>query len=217
MSVEARPARSLAGRAVASGVVSLARLITGARALWKGCAPSPAQRIYFGNHTSHADFVLIWASLPPALRRYTRPVAGADYWERTPLRRWLIHEALNGVVIDRVHVEGAPDPVAQMGMALAQGDSLILFPEGTRNTTDERLLPFRSGIFRVASAAPAVECVPVWIENLNRVMPKGEFVPIPLLCTLTFGTPLRPAQDEDKAAFLARARDALLALAPAHP
>ena len=121
---------------------------------------------------------------------------------------------LRGVVIERTRTEGGPSPVGQMIAALEGGDSLILFPEGTRNTTDERLLPFRSGIYHVVAARPDVECVPVWIANLNRVMPKGEFLPIPLLCTLTFGAPLTIAQDEDKDAFLERARVALLALAP---
>ena len=101
-----------------------------------------------------------------------------------------------------------------MAGSLDAGTSLILFPEGTRNTTDERLLPFKSGLFHLAGARPQVELVPVWIENLNRVMPKGEFVPIPLLCTVTFGAPLRLQAGEDKAAFLERARAALLAAAP---
>ena len=208
--------RTPAGPLVARAIVTFARLLTGARALWKGCAPVSVQRIYYGNHTSHADFVLIWAALPASLRRRTRPVAGADYWEQSRLRRWLIHRAFRGVVIERVPHEGSADPIAQMGEALARGHSLILFPEGTRNTTDEPLLPFKSGLYRVASAHPTVECVPVWIENLNRVMPKGEFVPIPLLCTLTFGAPLMPCANEDKQSFLERARAALLALAPAH-
>jgi 1-acyl-sn-glycerol-3-phosphate acyltransferase len=188
---------SIGGRLVAHAVVGFARLLTGARALWKGCAPLPVQRIYYGNHTSHGDFVLIWAALPPTLRWHTRPVAGADYWERSTLRRWLIHRAFNGVVIERLQRDGAADPIAQMTEALGRGESLILFPEGTRNTTDAALLPFKSGLYRVAAAHANVECVPVWIENLNRVMPKGEFVPIPLLCTLTFGVPLRLAAGED--------------------
>ncbi|GIK85858.1 MAG: 1-acyl-sn-glycerol-3-phosphate acyltransferase [Betaproteobacteria bacterium] len=198
----------------ADGICAFARLLTGARALWKGTAPAAVQRIYYGNHTSHGDFVLIWASLPEELRVRTRPVAGADYWNATPLRRWLAHEVLRGVVIERTKTDGGADPVAQMGAALDAGDSLILFPEGTRNTTDAPLLPFRSGIWRVVAAHPDVECVPVWIENLNRVMPKGEFLPIPLLCTLSFGEPVRIAPGEAKDAFLDRLAGALLALAP---
>jgi 1-acyl-sn-glycerol-3-phosphate acyltransferase len=201
---------TLTGRALCG----FARLLTGARALWLGTPPTAAQRIYYGNHTSHGDFVLIWASLPLDLRLRTRPVAGADYWETSALKRWLIHDVLRGVVIPRTPAPGGPDPIAQMVAALDGGSSLILFPEGTRNTTDAPMLPFKSGIHRVASARPDVEFVPVWIENLNRVMPKGEFVPIPLLCTLTFGAPLTVAPGEERAPFLERARAALVALCP---
>lgn len=199
---------------VASGICGFARLLTGARAVWKGCAPAAVPRIYYGNHTSHGDFVLIYAALPADLRAHTRPVAGADYWNATPLKRWIANDVLRAVMIERQKREGAPNPVEQMVDALDHGDSLILFPEGTRNTTDELLLPFRSGIFHVVEARPEVECVPVWIENLNRVMPKGQVLPIPLLCTLTFGAPLKVAEGEGKDGFLDRLRDALVALAP---
>jgi 1-acyl-sn-glycerol-3-phosphate acyltransferase len=201
-------------KVVADLLCGVARLLTGARALWRGCAPAAVQRIYYGNHSSHVDFVLIWASLPTDLRTRTRPVAGADYWNATELKRWMIHQVLRGVVIERTRSEGGPNPVDQMVDALDHGDSLILFPEGTRNTTEAPLLPFKSGVYHVAAARPDVELVPVWIENLNRVMPKGEFVPIPLLCTLSFGEPIRIAAGEDKDAFLDRLAAALLALAP---
>ena len=201
-------------RLTAWAVCGFARALTGARAMWKGCAPVAETRVYYGNHSSHADFVLIWAALPMSLRVRTRPVAGADYWETSRLRRWLMHEVFRAVLIDRSAGKDRVDPVAQMTQALESDDSLILFPEGTRNTTDDILLPFKSGIFHVARARPEVQFVPVWVENLNRVMPKGEIVPIPLLCTITFGTPLRLRDGEAKEAFLARARDALLALCP---
>jgi 1-acyl-sn-glycerol-3-phosphate acyltransferase len=206
--------QTLAARWCAKAICGFARLLTGARAMWKGCAPTAEQRIYYGNHTSHGDFVLIWASLPEDLRVRTRPVAGADYWNTSALRRWLIHEVLRAVVIERVRTPDGPDPVQQMVDTLEAGDSLILFPEGTRNVTDELLLPFKSGIARVVAAKPDVECVPVWIENLNRVMPKGEVIPVPLLCTLTFGAPLKLAAGEERDAFLERARSALVALCP---
>jgi 1-acyl-sn-glycerol-3-phosphate acyltransferase len=198
----------------AAAVTSFARIVTGARGNWRDCAPDPRPRVYFANHNSHGDFVLIWTVLPPALRRVTRPVAGADYWNASPLRRFFGTRVFRAVLIDRNPTTREDDPIALMAASLDAGTSLILFPEGTRNTTDERLLPFKSGLYHLANSRPQVELIPVWIENLNRVMPKGEFVPIPLLCTVTFGAQLHLQAGEDKAAFLERARAALLAAAP---
>jgi len=200
-------------QAIAGLITGFTRLLTGAKARWIGCAPIPVQRIYFANHSSHADFVLIWASLPPVLRARTRPVAGADYWENGRVKRFIIHEVLHGVLIDRDGKRGSRDPIEAMVGALDLGDSLILFPEGTRNTTDEILLPFKSGLYRVASQRPAVELVPVWMENLGRVLPKGEAIPVPLLCSINFGAPIRVAPGEERRAFHERTRRALLELA----
>ncbi|MFA7893717.1 lysophospholipid acyltransferase family protein [Pseudomonas putida] len=195
-------------------ITSAARLITGARALWLGCTPLPVQRLYFANHSSHGDFVLLWASLPQTLRRRTRPVAGADYWAKPGMRDFLIRKVFNGVLIQRQRDEGQGNPLQPVLDAVAQGDSLIFFPEGTRNLSDEPLLPLRSGLYHLAAAHPQVELVPVWIANLNRVMPKGRALPLPLLCTLSFGEPLHLQADESKQVFLERAGQALLDLAP---
>ena len=203
---------SLVTDAIAGSITGFTRLVTGAQARWLGCAPAPVQRIYYGNHSSHADFVLIWASLPPALRTRTRPVAGSDYWEKGAIKRFLIHEVLNGVLVDRERRDLTVSPVDTIVAALDTGHSLIFFPEGTRNTTDETLLPFRSGLYHIACRRPDVELVPVWMENLGRVLPKGEFVPVPLLCSINFGAPLHVGAAEDKDVFLARARNALLDL-----
>src|SRR5262245_29492342 len=199
----------------AVAVTTFARAVTGVRANWRDCAPDPRPRVYFANHNSHGDFVLIWTVLPPPLRRRTRPVASADYWNVSALGRFFRTRVFHAVLIDRNPATRQGDPIALMAGALDAGTSLILFPEGTRNTSEERLLPFKAGLYHLANARPQVELVPVWIENLNRVMPKGEFVPIPLLCTVTFGAPLGPQAGEDKAAFLERARSALRAAAPA--
>lgn len=197
----------------ATAVIAFARFVTGVRGNWLGCEPAPQPRVYFANHNSHGDFVLIWTVLPPPLRRATRPVAGADYWLASAARRFIGERVFRAVLIDRDPLARKVDPIPLMAEALDAQSSLILFPEGTRNTGEERLLPFKSGLFHLARQRPQVEFVPVWIENLNRVMPKGEFIPIPLLCTVTFGAPLRLAEGEDRAAFLARARGALLSLA----
>ena len=190
-----------------------AKLVTGVRPVWRGSVPDPKQRVYFANHRSHGDFVLIWASLPPYLRRLTRPVAGADYWLTSALRRYIANRVFRGVLIDRKASRTQPNPIELMGNALTAGDSLIIFPEGTRNLGED-LLPFKSGIYHLAKAHPEAELIPVWIENLGRVMPKGSFVPAPLLCSLTFGAPMSVVPDETKEVFLERARAALLNLSP---
>jgi len=195
-------------------ITSFSRLLTGARALWLGCDALPVQRIYFANHSSHGDFVLFWACLPPALQQCTRPVAGKDYWHSSAIKRFLINRVFNGVLVERSSPsEDKNNKLQPLLDALDTGDSLIIFPEGTRNLTEERLLPFKSGLYHLAEARPDVELVPVWISNLSRVMPKGRVLPLPLLCTLSFGEPLTRIEGEDKSAFLLRAQCALLALA----
>ncbi|MBL8239292.1 MAG: 1-acyl-sn-glycerol-3-phosphate acyltransferase [Bryobacterales bacterium] len=187
------------------------RLLTGAHGRWSGCAPVDSQRIYCVNHTSHLDFLLLWTALPARLRRVTRPVAAADYWNAGPVRRYLIQEVFRGVLVDRSGL--APQPLEPVFTSLAQGDSLIFFPEGTRGP-GEGLLPLKSGIFHVAQDWPEVELVPVWIDNSYRVMPKGMFFPVPLLCSMTFGAPLRLLEGEEKETFLLRLRNAMLELQP---
>ena len=207
------PRKALAA-VFAQAVVLLARLITAVRGIWQGTAPSGVQRVYFANHSSHGDFLLVWTVLPERLRRRTRPVAGADYWLKGRLRSFIGRDVFRAVLVERDLARRTEDPVDQMVRALDERASLIVFPEGTRNTTEELLLPFKSGLYHLARSRPKVQLVPVWIANLNRVMPKGEFVPIPLICTVTFGAPIHLEDDEDRHAFLSRSREALLALAP---
>lgn len=196
-------------------ITFLARAVTAVQPLWQGIDPGQArQRVYFANHASHGDFILIWAVLPPRAQRATRPVAGADYWQSGRLRRFVGTEVFDALLIARKG-DGPPGAaIAQMAGALDKGASLILFPEGTRNQTDAALLPFRSGLYHLARARPQVDLVPVWIENLNRVLPKGAVIPVPLMCKTIFGEALHLAPDEGKDAFLARSRAALLALRP---
>ena len=206
--------RAFAARVMGQAISVFARFVTAPRAIWKGIEPVPRQRVYFANHTSNGDFVLIWTALPAPLRRQTRPVAALDYWLKSPLRAFIGREVFNAVLIDRRPDARTEDPVTQMVAALDQDASLIIFPEGQRNSSDTPLLPFKSGLYHLAKTRPSVDLVPVWIANLNRVMPKGEVIPVPLICTLTFGAPLHLIEGESKDTFLARATEALLACRP---
>jgi 1-acyl-sn-glycerol-3-phosphate acyltransferase len=197
----------------------VARLITGAQGHWHGAPPKAEQRIYFANHQSHFDWVLIWAALPHDLRAVTRPIAARDYWTKTPLRHWITREIFNSVYVSRNRPEGgsssgkedSEDPLEPLMEALRHGDSLVIFPEGTRGHTGEPA-PFKSGLYALAQAFPEVQLIPAWIDNVQRVMPKGEVVPVPILCTVVFGAPIALQPDEERRAFLDRAREAVVAL-----
>lgn len=289
-------------------LLGIVRLLTGAQARWYGCPPKAEQRIYFANHQSHADLVMIWAALPEELRSITRPIAARDYWANTPFKRWITTEVFNAVYVERAatapasaapaaaataepeappapvrdtaaapaeriepsmepllplapapqnvvdvapeafdEIQGrldlpapppppppvappveppaatteaappepvaapAPDPLAPLVEALRSGDSIIIFPEGTRGHTGEPQ-KFKSGLYTLATMFPDVVLVPAWIDNVQRVMPKGEIVPVPILCSVTFGAPIRVEEGEERRPFLDRARAAVIAL-----
>jgi len=206
---------------VASLLAAIARGISGVQVQWAGCEPDERQRIYFANHSSHLDFVVLWSALPPDLRARTRPIAAKDYWEQRPLRLYLAKNVFHAVLVERGAAAKTQHPeeahfvgrhlIDQMAEALGSENSLILFPEGTRGT-GEKLGPFRSGLYHLALHRPDVELVPAYLENLNRILPKGEFLPVPMLSLLTFGKPIQVEQSEHKDDFLERAREAVASL-----
>ena len=191
-------------------LLGLVRLLTGSQARWYGCPPKAEQRIYFANHQSHADLVLIWAALPEELRSITRPIAARDYWTKSDFKRWITTAVFNAVYVDRER-QGDEDPLQPLIDALQSGDSLIIFPEGTRGHAAEPQA-FKAGLYNLALRFPDVVLVPAWIANVQRVMPKGEVVPVPVLCSVTFGAPIRLEPGEERRAFLDRARAAVIAL-----
>jgi len=203
--------------AVARVLGGLARLISGVQIRWQGSRPDPRQRIYFANHTSHLDSVVLWASLPVQIRSRVRPVAARDYWIKSPLRRYLSKEVFRAVLINR-----APDLKrdgfrageavgGQMVEAMGERDSLLVFPEGTRGAGQE-VGEFKGGLYHLCLCKPGVELIPVYLENLNRILPKGEVLPVPILSRVTFGPAFSLEPNEPKRAFLKRARAAVCAL-----
>ena len=191
-------------------LLGLIRVLTGAQARWYGCPPKAEQRIYFANHQSHADLLMIWAALPRELRHSTRAIAARDYWTKTPFKQWLTTEVFNVIYVSRDR-SADEDPLEPLLDALGRGDSLILFPEGTRGHSGEPQA-FKAGLYNLAQKYPQAVLVPAWINNVQHVLPKGEVVPVPVLCSVTFGTPLQLGAEEERRAFLERARSAVIAL-----
>jgi 1-acyl-sn-glycerol-3-phosphate acyltransferase len=189
----------------------VARLASGSNIRWHGCEPDVRQRVYFANHTSNLDALVIWAALPPAVRDLTRPVAARDYWATNWIKRYLANKVFNALLIERKKPTKSDNPLADMLNALGQTHSLIIFPEGGRQASGE-MAPFMGGLFHLVKDRPDVEFVPVMVENLNRILPKGEFLPVPVLGSVTFGVPIKLEAGEQKEAFLRRAEDAVKAL-----
>ncbi|HKM65769.1 MAG TPA: lysophospholipid acyltransferase family protein [Candidatus Acidoferrum sp.] len=206
---------------IASLLAAVARFITGVQVQWAGCEPSERQRIYFANHTSHLDFVVLWSALPSELRALTRPIAAKDYWVETPLRRYLAENVFGAVLVERgavgktrSHEEArfvGRSLIEDLTAALGEAHSLILFPEGTRGN-GEKVGEFRGGLYHLALRRPDVELVPAYLENMNRILPKGEYLPVPMLSLLTFGKPIQLEPHENKDTFLERAREAVSSL-----
>lgn len=200
---------------VRQAILAVVRVSTGVHLRESSLPHGQAQCVYFSNHTSIADFMLIWAVMPASLRRTTRTVAAADYWTSTWLRRFLAKNVFNALLISRAGQEGAgPCATQLMNEALRRGESLIIFPEGTRNTSAAWLTPFKLGLYHLACEHPHVQFIPVWLDNIREVMPKGAWLPLPLVCTVNMGKPLPLKPSEPAQPFLSRAQEAVLALRP---
>lgn len=189
-------------------LAAIAKILSGATVRWIDCEPDTCQRIYFANHTSHLDALVLWASLPKRIRNLTRPVAAVDYWQSGPVRRYMA-TVFNVLLIDRKKIKVHNSPIDMMLREIGNSDSLIVFPEGSRNPSGQ-MGEFKSGLFHLAKKRPDLELMPVYIDNLNRVMPKGEFLPVPLLSCISIGAPIWLESGESKAEFLNRARESVL-------
>ncbi len=201
----------LATEATARLLAVTARLLSGASVRWIGCEPDACQRIYFANHTSHLDALVVWSALPARVRAVTRPVAAKDYWDKGWFRRFMATNVFDALLIDREKIKVHNSPVDMLLRAIGETHSLIVFPEGHRNTGPE-VGEFKSGLYHLAKKRPELELIPVHIDNVNRVLPRGEFLPVPLLSCISFGPPMWLEANESKPQFLQRAREAVRSL-----
>lgn len=189
-------------------LAGIARLISGASVRWVGSEPDTCQRVYFANHTSHLDALVLWSALPLAVRELTRPVAAKDYWDGGRVRRYIATKIFDALLIDRKQIKVHNSPIDMMISAIGDTYSLIVFPEGGRSTGPD-VGEFKSGLYHLSKKRPDLELIPVHIDNLNRVLPRGEFLPVPLLSCISFGPPMWLEANENKNDFLRRARDAV--------
>lgn len=149
---------------------------------------SAAQFILIANHSSHLDTMSLLSLFPLNQLRRIRPVAAADYFERNAVVSLLTRTLFNILPIARTNITSENNPLRRMREAIEAGDSLIIFPEGTRGAGGE-IGEFRSGVAHVLAKLPNVPVLPAYLVNMGRSLPKGEFIPVPFFCEIRLGAP----------------------------
>ena len=181
------------------------RLICGANSIWYKCQPSEKPTVYYANHSSHLDFPLIWASMPENIRKKLHPIAGKDYWNKNWIKRFISCKIFNSVLIERFNINQNNYPIDKIAELLKNGDSILIFPEGTRGLNNE-INQFKNSLFHLYKKCPNVQFVPIYLNNLNRILPKGEFLPVPILSSIIIGQPLVFESHIDKTDLINKAK-----------
>jgi 1-acyl-sn-glycerol-3-phosphate acyltransferase len=163
-------------------------LFIGLRVRGRDHLPQSGQFVLIANHSSHLDTASLLSLFSLTQLRRIQPVAAADYFERNRFISTLTKTIFNILPIARKNITPENNPLRQMQAALAAGQSLIIFPEGTRGSGDS-IGPFRSGVAHLIEKVPDVVIVPACLVNMGRSLPKGEFIPVPIFCEVRLGEP----------------------------
>ena len=188
----------------------IARFWTGADVFGRENLPTKGPAIIAANHNSHVDTLLLLTMFPVRAVMRLRPAAAADYFLTDPVVGWFSRRLIGIVPIARDRAGTGEDILAPAREALAQGDIIIIFPEGTRGDARDRMGRLKNGVARLAEAFPDAPVAPVWLQGAGRVLPKGAHVPVPMNCTIHVGAPI--AWPGDRARLMTALREALDAL-----
>lgn len=201
------PLRSLLLVAIAR---PLARFFTGADVSGREHLPKTGPAIVAANHNSHVDTLLLLTIFPTKTLRKVRPAAAADYFLKDPAMSWFSRNVIGIVPVARHSAGSGEDVLAPAREALAAGDIVVIFPEGTRGPGSDDMGKLKSGVARLAEAFPDAPVIPVWIQGAGRVLPKGKFIPVPMNCAVMVGEPIH--WTGGRTALMDGLREALLAL-----
>jgi 1-acyl-sn-glycerol-3-phosphate acyltransferase len=188
----------------------LARVFTGVDVAGREHLPTDGPAIIAANHSSHVDTLLMLAIFPSRTVLKVRPAAAADYFLKTPLTSWFSRNIIGIVPVARDRVREGEDILAPAREALARGEIVVVFPEGTRGSNPDEMGRLKNGVARLAEAFPHAPVIPVWIQGAGRVLPKGAVIPVPMNCWVGAGPPVR--WDGHRTAFMEALREGLMGL-----
>jgi len=177
--------------------------------------PRQGPAIVVANHNSHLDTFVLMTLFPLRLLHRLRPVAAADYFLRNRVIAWFTLNLINMIPLDRTRVgKRGEDPLQDCAKALEAGEILLVFPEGTRGDTED-LAKFKGGVARLKEQYPDVPVVPVYMQGLARVLPKGEYTLVPVVVDVFIGEAV--AWNGNRQSFTQALRDAVTAMAATAP
>ena len=188
----------------------IARFMTGADVTGREHLPLKGPAIVAANHNSHMDTLLLLSIFPSRAVLRVRPAAAADYFLRDPVIGWFSRNLIGIVPVARGKAGSGEDVLAPAREALAAGDIIVVFPEGTRGDASDSMAALKSGVARLAEAFPDAPVTPVWIQGAGRVLPKGEVIPVPMNCAVLIGEPVH--WQGQRGALMEELRAALLSL-----
>lgn len=157
--------------------------------------PSAGPAIIVANHNSHLDtLVLINLFNLPYLHKI-HPVAAADYFLRNKFLAWFSTKIIGIIPIARGKASREYDPLKGCCDALDAGNIIIIFPEGTRGEP-EKIESFKKGVAYLVERRPHIPVIPVFMHGLGKVLPKGDFIPVPFFCDIFVGNPIYFGNDK---------------------
>ncbi|MFP2514247.1 lysophospholipid acyltransferase family protein [Buttiauxella agrestis] len=146
--------------------------------------PKSGPAIVVANHNSHMDVFALLSLFPLRHQANVHPVAAADYFLRNKRMAWFALNILN--IIPVMRKGGESNPLALCEQALRDSKTLILFPEGTRGEPG-KLSPLKSGLWHLSQSMPEVPIIPIWLSGTEKIMGKGNRIPLPLFIDVSIG------------------------------
>ena len=156
--------------------------------------PSSGPAVIVANHNSHLDTLMLMTLLPMRMLSRIHPVAAEDYFLKNRFLAWFVVNIIGVIPIKRKYIPGKPDPLIPVYDAIEDKRILIVFPEGSRGEP-EHMAAFKKGIAHLTRHFPDVPVVPVFMHGLGKTLPKGKYIPVPHICDVVIGEPLKGETD----------------------
>lgn len=161
-------------------------IVIGLRIVNQERLPKSGPAIIVANHNSHLDTLVLMTIFSTNLLKKLRPVAAEDYFLKNPLLAWFSLNIMNIISLKRQNLNVKENPLLACSEALANGDILIIYPEGSRGQP-EYLSTFKSGIAHLVKNHPDIPIYPIFMYGLGKALPKGEALLVPFFCDIVIG------------------------------